>query len=296
MGDGHQHVHPHLSCWASIHHSKPRASGVVLIPAEVNVEIERGRDNHSGIPAVGAVSWAAHIVMTDEEEMTALRVKVALGGGTSRHLGESAVIACASHRKLTAVLDDRAAVAQARRLRVASIDTMWIVAEAYKSLFNRDRDQTVALVDDLLAPICTCLRRWRGFLLLGLDGRVITLTASYHSGLGASVRTSRSKNARHLVRFFVAVCGHNHAHAVGDLVRNVRDQGMTQAPTRCLYGHPPARAEPSPRPTRRLSPSRRRTHAMGLQNMRRSRVRSPLAAHCTALEGPGSVRIPSRRH
>ncbi|WP_083409203.1 hypothetical protein [Mycolicibacterium rutilum] len=89
--------------------------------------------------------------MTDEEEMTALRVKVALGGGTSRHLGESAVIACASHRKLTAVLDDRAAVAQARRLRVASIDTMWIVAEAYKSLFNRDRDQTVALVDDLLA-------------------------------------------------------------------------------------------------------------------------------------------------
>ncbi|WP_445169885.1 hypothetical protein ACTXG7_11525 [Mycolicibacterium sp. Dal123E01] len=88
--------------------------------------------------------------MTDEEEWTALRVKAALGGGRLQHLGESAVIACAYHRNLIAVLDDRAAVAQAERLNVKSIDTMWIVGEAYKSLFDRDRTKTVALVDALL--------------------------------------------------------------------------------------------------------------------------------------------------
>jgi len=124
--------------------------GVVLIPAEVNTEIENARDRHRGIPAVSTVNWAAHIVMTDDEEWIAMRVKAALGGGRVQHLGESAVIACASHRNLIAVLDDRAAVAQADRLQVASIDTMWIVAEAYKSLFNRDRNPTVALVNDLL--------------------------------------------------------------------------------------------------------------------------------------------------
>ncbi|ORA78970.1 hypothetical protein BST29_20320 [Mycobacterium malmoense] len=124
--------------------------GVVLIPAEVNTEIEKGRERHPGIPGISMVNWAAHTLMTDEEESTAMRVKAALGGGRFQHLGESAVIACAHHRNLIAVLDDRAAVAQADRLKVTSIDTMWIVAEAYKSLFKRDRTQTVALVDALL--------------------------------------------------------------------------------------------------------------------------------------------------
>lgn len=126
-------------------------NGVVLIPAEVNTEIENGRDKHPGIPSVSVISWAAHILMTDEERWTALKVKAALGGRGLKHLGESAVIACAHHRNLIAVLDERAAVAQAERLDVKSIDTMWIVAEAYKSLFNRDRVKTVALVDALLA-------------------------------------------------------------------------------------------------------------------------------------------------
>jgi predicted nucleic acid-binding protein len=125
--------------------------GVVLIPAEVNVEIENARERHPGIPSVSAVDWAAHTSMTDEEEWTALWVKAALGGGRFQHLGESAVIACAHHRSLIAVLDERAAIAQADRLKVTWIDTMGVVAKAYKSLFSRDRTQTVALVDALLA-------------------------------------------------------------------------------------------------------------------------------------------------
>lgn len=126
----------------------PRA--VVLVPREVEIEIGNGREHHVGIPLLHEVAWAARIVMTDDEEWTATQVKAALGGGTEENLGESAVIACARHRGLVAVLDDRAAVEQARRLGVQSINTMKIVAEAHRRVFNGDQNQTIALVDALL--------------------------------------------------------------------------------------------------------------------------------------------------
>ncbi|MCL2667243.1 MAG: hypothetical protein FWF02_06000, partial [Micrococcales bacterium] len=66
----------------------------------------------------------------------------------TEHLGECAVIACAHHRGLTAILDDRAAVAQARRFGVPSRDTLWIVVEEYLSTGNRQA--AARTVDDLL--------------------------------------------------------------------------------------------------------------------------------------------------
>jgi hypothetical protein len=41
-------------------------------------------------------------------------------------------------------------VAQADRLGVATHDTLWIVIEAYKVLFGRDKAITAKVVDDLL--------------------------------------------------------------------------------------------------------------------------------------------------
>lgn len=125
--------------------------GVVLIPHEVSLEIERGRENYPGIPAVSATCWADVAVLTEAEWDTLVEVKARMGGGPRQHIGESAVIACAYRRGLTAVLDDQAAVQQADRLHIASIDTLWIVMEAYKSLFGRSKEQVVAVVDDLLA-------------------------------------------------------------------------------------------------------------------------------------------------
>ena len=136
---GHAHIIQRLA---------PR--GVVLIPQEVNDEIEKGRTKHSGITAVRDNDWTELVVLSEDERWTALQLKAALGGGTSQHLGESAVIACAHHRALTAVLDDRAAVEQADQRGVPSIDTLWIVIEAYKSLYSGDRDKVIAVVDDLL--------------------------------------------------------------------------------------------------------------------------------------------------
>jgi len=125
--------------------------GVVVIPDAVNVEIENGRQLHSGIPAVSSIGWVEVAVLTDEEVWTQLEIKVQMGGQSTTHLGECAVIACAHHRNMVAIIDERAAIAQAKLWGVTTRDTLWIVVEAYKELFDRDRDRAARVVDDLLA-------------------------------------------------------------------------------------------------------------------------------------------------
>jgi predicted nucleic acid-binding protein len=125
-------------------------SGVVIVPTDVNTEIEQGRERYEGIPAVSSVGWAEIAVLSEDEVWTQLGVKAQMGGRPDEHLGECAVIACARHRNMIAILDERAAVAQADRLNVPTHDTLWIVIEAYKSLYQRDRDLTARVVDDLL--------------------------------------------------------------------------------------------------------------------------------------------------
>jgi predicted nucleic acid-binding protein len=125
--------------------------GVVLIPRQVETEIAKGSDKYPSIPSVSSVGWARTVVLDDDDELSAMFIKARLGGGANEHIGECAVIAYAQRRGLVAVLDDRAAVEQADRLDVESIGTMWIVVEAYKTLWNRDRDAVIAAVDALLS-------------------------------------------------------------------------------------------------------------------------------------------------
>jgi predicted nucleic acid-binding protein len=125
--------------------------GVVLVPTEVNAEIENGRTGYPGIRSVAAVDWAELAVLTEAEEWTKLLVKAELGGGPFEHLGECEVIACAHHRNFIAVLDEREAITQADALGVHSVDTLWIVIEAYKTIFDCDRSRAAQVVDDLLA-------------------------------------------------------------------------------------------------------------------------------------------------
>lgn len=132
-----------------VEHLAPQ--GVVLVPGDVNTEIENGRELHPGIPAVSSVDWVEIAVLTEDETWTQLTIKAEMGGRPSEHLGECAAIACAHHRTLAAILDDRAAVAQAELLDVPSHDTLWIVIEAYKRIFDHDRGRTAKVVDDLIA-------------------------------------------------------------------------------------------------------------------------------------------------
>lgn len=124
--------------------------GVVLVPDEVNTEIQHGRALYSDIPDPASTAWAELAVLTDDEVGTQLIVKAALGGGPAQHLGECAVIACAKHRGFTALLDDRSAVAQADLHGTQSRDTLWLVIEAYSALSDYDRGRAIRVVDDLL--------------------------------------------------------------------------------------------------------------------------------------------------
>lgn len=125
--------------------------GVIVVPDDVNTEIQAGRGLYSGISDPASTSWAQSTVLTEDEVFTQLIVKAALGGGPTQHLGESAVIACAKHRGFTALLDDRSAITQADQPGVLSHDTLWLVIEAFWTLPDLDREHAIQVVDDLLA-------------------------------------------------------------------------------------------------------------------------------------------------
>lgn len=127
-------------------------SSIVIIPSEVSSEVESGRDQYADIPPLKDLHWVELAVLDqDSEYFTFLGVKADMGGASNQHLGECAVIACAQHRELTAILDERAATKEAERRNVETQDTMWIAVDAYKNLFDRDRSRAAALIDDLLA-------------------------------------------------------------------------------------------------------------------------------------------------
>lgn len=127
-------------------------SRIVIIPSEVSDEVENGRERYADIPSLKDVGWVELAVLDqDSEYFTFLGVKGEMGGVSTEHLGECAVIACAQHRELTAILDERAAKTVATQREVETVDTMWIAVAAYKNLFGRNRERAAALVDDLLA-------------------------------------------------------------------------------------------------------------------------------------------------
>lgn len=125
--------------------------GQVLIPTSVSAEIENSRSLYPDIPSVSSVDWAQTIVATEEEGRMQIRIKAGMGGGPDQHLGECAVIACAFHRNLTAVLGDDVAIEHANRLGVRARGILWIVIEAYHTLYDENRNLAAAVVDDLLA-------------------------------------------------------------------------------------------------------------------------------------------------
>lgn len=145
------------SCFTHLHRAgygdllRQLAPGqLIVIPRDVHEEIENGRETYASIPAVSAVPWAHLTVLSEDEEFTQLQVKADMGGEGEQHLGECAVIACAYHRGHIAILDERAAVEQALLRGVPTNSTLWIVIEAYKTLFQRNRERTAQVVDDLL--------------------------------------------------------------------------------------------------------------------------------------------------
>ena len=53
---------------------------IVLVPREVETEIDRARERHTGVPTLDQVTWARRAFLSDDEDWTAVQVKAALGG------------------------------------------------------------------------------------------------------------------------------------------------------------------------------------------------------------------------
>ena len=123
---------------------------IVLVPREVETEIDRARERYTGVPTLDQVRWAKRTFLSDVEDWTAMQVKAELGGGTREHLGECSVIACAHHRRLVAVLDDAAAVYQAELRNVSWTNTMRIAAKIHTEVYGSEQAKTITLVDALL--------------------------------------------------------------------------------------------------------------------------------------------------
>jgi capsular polysaccharide biosynthesis protein/predicted nucleic acid-binding protein len=125
--------------------------GRVLVPTYAATEIDKDKALHPGIPSVDSVRWAQAIRLNEEEDRTQIQVKAQMGGSNDEYLPESAVIACALHRDMTAVLGHDDAIEQAHRLGVRTCGILWIVVEAYETVYDGNRGLAAALVDDLLA-------------------------------------------------------------------------------------------------------------------------------------------------
>ena len=98
--------------------------GLILIPDTVYSEVEKGRDGGYDIPSIADLPWVELGVLTPDEEVEQLRIKADMpsrrGDPPTKNLGECAVLACAVHRRMVPVLDDRDArtVAGSRDMRV----------------------------------------------------------------------------------------------------------------------------------------------------------------------------------
>ncbi|MGB2949249.1 MAG: hypothetical protein WBB62_10650 [Rhodococcus sp. (in: high G+C Gram-positive bacteria)] len=147
--------------------------GLVLIPDTVNTEIEAGIEAGYDITSPGTLDWVEIGVLTMDEADTQLRIKLEMPSGKKdppeKNLGECAVLACAKHRGMVAVIDDGDARAQARNRELPSVGTMWIIAEAHKQLDDVDAEQLYqALRDtDMHLPHTDSIVGWaqkKGFL------------------------------------------------------------------------------------------------------------------------------------
>ncbi|MEU2172865.1 MULTISPECIES: hypothetical protein [Nocardia] len=129
--------------------------GLILIPDTVNGEVEEGRDRGYDIPSITELPWVELGVLTFEEADTQLQIKVDMpsmkGDGPRKNLGECAVLACAVHRQMVAVIDDRDARSQARQRGVRFVTSMWIIAEACKTLDDIDSEAAERIYENLLA-------------------------------------------------------------------------------------------------------------------------------------------------
>lgn len=128
--------------------------GLILIPDSVDVEIGRGRHRGYDLPEIDSLQWVERGILTEHEQTLQLLIKIDMpskpGDPPTKNLGECAVLACATARGMTAVIDDRDAREQARARKLRFVTTMHVIVEAYRVLDDIDSEAAEQLYEALL--------------------------------------------------------------------------------------------------------------------------------------------------
>ncbi|MDN5854533.1 MAG: hypothetical protein L0K86_17120 [Actinomycetia bacterium] len=128
--------------------------GVVVITDTVHGEVQDGRDLDLDIPSPNDLPWVELAVLTAAEEHDQLIFKVSMPSrkddNPHKNMGECAVLACATHRNMVAVIDDGDARILARTHEIKYVNSMWIVAQAYRALDDVDAESAEQIYEALL--------------------------------------------------------------------------------------------------------------------------------------------------
>jgi predicted nucleic acid-binding protein len=129
--------------------------GVVVIPDTVHSEVQDGRNLDLDIPAISDLAWVELAVLTAAEEQDQLIFKVLMPSKKSdsarKNMGECAVLACATHREMVAVIDDSDARILANTHGIRYVNSMWIIAHAYRTLDDIDAESAEQIYEALCA-------------------------------------------------------------------------------------------------------------------------------------------------
>ena len=129
--------------------------GVVIIPDTVHGEVQEGRDLDLDIPAINDLPWVELALLTPAEERDQLMFKVSMpskkGDSPRKNMGECAVLACATHREMVAVIDDRDGRTLAGIQGIKYVNSMWIIAQAYRTLDDVDAERAEQIYEALCA-------------------------------------------------------------------------------------------------------------------------------------------------
>ena len=129
--------------------------GVVVIPDTVHGEVQDGRELDLDIPSISDLPWVELAVLTPAEEQDQLTFKISMpskrGDNPRKNMGECAVLACATRRGMVAVIDDSDARTLAGTHGIKYVNSMWIIAQAYRTLDDVDAESAEQIYEALRA-------------------------------------------------------------------------------------------------------------------------------------------------
>lgn len=122
-----------------------------IIPVEVQYEILAGVTAMPDLADVLTAQWLETVELSGVHKLAAFaRYKTQLGGGSTKNIGEAAVLAWAAVHGGVAIIDERAASRIAQQDGIPVHNSLWLVVQGVRQ-GELDRSAAETLVDELRA-------------------------------------------------------------------------------------------------------------------------------------------------